>query len=797
MTAPQPAPKEYDVYCSYAPPDAEKARAVSQTLINKGLRVWRRESPPDDLGAGFEAATDTLARSRLMLVLYTPAYARHPLCQMELTTAVLSGRRENEAHDRIIVLAAEEHFDDIEPVELRGVTAGRIPKPKNTKGLGAVSRAVRDRLEAISGTMGRIQNLARPPWHGSIGQPFPEFVGRLPLMWEIHGALRQPPVAGEDFPPAVNLSGLAGSGKTALTREYALRFGSEYPGGVFWLRAYGAGDHAAGMGMEERLAERDRQIREFAAALGVIIANRGPVEIRIALGDALGRRQRACLWIVDDLPPDLGEDGVKDWIGPHPLAHTIITSRERQSRSLARQLELSPLAEEESVDLLTAGQERVGSAERDVAAQLANELGGHALGVKVLGSVYRQTGQRLNAAALRHLLDAAQVLDAKLVESLEDILPEGNEAVIAATIALAIEALDDEGKDFLRVASVLAAAPIQPTLLSAVWKIVLGIDGEDARDVITRSWTSADALALTEMWGATVRERSVHPVVTQVARAVDANPARMETVRAAAVAALRDQLPARYDPSAYAAVEHEISHARELVRRPSTISEAELLGRVARYDLVRAAYESAAGLFRRQVDAYHDIHGREHPETARALGSLAGVMFLLGDVAQARSLHEQAFTIRRETLGDDHVGTLVSMNNLATLLGVEGQLVKARQLQEEILEIRKRTVGPDHADTLTAMNNLAATLDAQGELERVRELQQTVLDTRVRRLGPEHPQTTSSAWALYATLSRLRDDRAANEVLNQHLTWLLEREPAALGADQQNIRNLLAEHRQL
>ena len=33
----------------------------------------------------------------------------------------------------------------------------------------------------------------------------------------------------------VQVQGMGGIGKTLLAEEYALRFGSAYPGGVFWL----------------------------------------------------------------------------------------------------------------------------------------------------------------------------------------------------------------------------------------------------------------------------------------------------------------------------------------------------------------------------------------------------------------------------------------------------------------------------------------------------------------------------------------------------------------------------------
>jgi hypothetical protein len=41
---------------------------------------------------------------------------------------------------------------------------------------------------------------------------------------------------------AAQLRGMGGNGKSLLAREYAIRFGGAYPGGVFWLNAYGNDD---------------------------------------------------------------------------------------------------------------------------------------------------------------------------------------------------------------------------------------------------------------------------------------------------------------------------------------------------------------------------------------------------------------------------------------------------------------------------------------------------------------------------------------------------------------------------
>jgi hypothetical protein len=58
---------------------------------------------------------------------------------------------------------------------------------------------------------------------------------------------------------------------------------------------------------------------------------------------------------------------------------------------------------------------------------------------------------------------------------------------------------------------------------------------------------------------------------------------------------------------------------------------------------------------------------------------------------------------------------------------------------------------------------------------------------------PEHPSTTVSAWNLFLTLRDLGERSAARAVLERDLLWLIDRDPATLGAGQRKIREMVAE----
>jgi hypothetical protein len=124
-------------------------------------------------------------------------------------------------------------------------------------------------------------------------------------LWDLHGKLtanRISIISNVQGQCVARIRGLGGNGKTLLAREYAIRFGAAYPGGVFWVNAYGNDDFADSLDTASRESLRRDQIRDFAIAEGVPIDGATPEEIEARFWNHLSRRGDACLWIIDDLP---------------------------------------------------------------------------------------------------------------------------------------------------------------------------------------------------------------------------------------------------------------------------------------------------------------------------------------------------------------------------------------------------------------------------------------------------------------------------------------------------------------
>jgi tetratricopeptide (TPR) repeat protein len=610
-------------------------------------------------------------------------------------------------------------------------------------------------------------------------------------MWALHSALQASGVGliTGAVSSIAQVRGLGGIGKSLFAEEYALRFGAAYAGGVFWLRGYGHGEGT--LDPVQREAERERQIEAFAARVGIGVAELSRGEVEGALGGwiaAQAERARPCLWVVDDLAPGLDGE-LSRWLAPHPAAKTLITTRSREYEALGRHTDLATLPEGEALELLTKRRQPRGEAERAAAAAIAAELGRHPLALDVAAAALRFQSF---ASFLGALTEADGDSLERLTAELRDVLPNGHERSIARTLSESIDRLGDQGMDFLRLAAVLAAAPVSADLIAAVFATVdsdrraqpararwlrrrrhaRGLDQRRAAERQVQAIDQVMALSLAE--GAGELAWSVHALVARTVRFTDRTPGRREALRQAALTTLTGELEAIVDFGLHARLGGLVPHARELTRRAEDVGELALLGWVARYDRERGDYASARALWQRHYETHRRVLGDEHPDTLASLNGLAATLWAQGDLAGARTLHEQALELRRRVLGDEHPDTLNSLNNLAATLRDQGDLAGARTLDEQALELRRRVLGDEHPDTLKSLSNVAVTLRDQGDLAGARTLHEQALELRRRVLGDEHPDTLTSLSNVAVTL-RAQGDLAGARTLHEQALELRRR----------------------
>jgi tetratricopeptide (TPR) repeat protein len=144
-----------------------------------------------------------------------------------------------------------------------------------------------------------------------------------------------------------------------------------------------------------------------------------------------------------------------------------------------------------------------------------------------------------------------------------------------------------------------------------------------------------------------------------------------------------------------------------------------------------------------------EIHGRvvgkEHPDYATCLNSLAVLYYSMADYANAELLHVEAREIRRRVLGEEHPHYAASLNNLAAVYESMGDYARAAPLYLQAMEVRKRVLGDEHPKYASSLSNLAGLYYSLGEYAKAEPLYVQALEIRKRVLGDKHPVY---AWSL-------------------------------------------------
>jgi len=243
--------RTYDLFLSYPHKDKVEVAKICKALHDKGLNVWMDETKIPDYASITRSIVDGLARSRVLVAYNSLNYAHSRACQWELTAAFLAAQREGDPRQRVLIINPEENAEHIHPVELRDELFQKAPADQH--GIDSLAASVANHVAAIEGTIGEIRGLIQPRWFGKKGTGSNRFVGRLPDMWHIHSSLRgaEVPIITGATSTTVQIHGMGGLGKSLLAEEYALRYAAAFPGGVFWVRAFGNDDVKTAMGPDE------------------------------------------------------------------------------------------------------------------------------------------------------------------------------------------------------------------------------------------------------------------------------------------------------------------------------------------------------------------------------------------------------------------------------------------------------------------------------------------------------------------------------------------------------------------
>jgi hypothetical protein len=301
------------VFLSYAWTDRNQVESIRDALDAVGLRLFIDDRAIDNFEPITGHIQKGLSESKVLLAFYSKVYPTRRACQWELTATYLAALQEGDPARRVLVINPEPTSNHIHPVELRDARHHPAPAVGDAVALTRLAESVVRRVDQLTSPLGTLGPLVRPQWRPVEATGSTRFVGRLSELWRIHSLLHadQATLTGDHVGPAVaQVRGLGGIGKSLLAEEYGLRFAAAYPGGVYWLRAYGSHlDYELSPTQPD--ARRYDQFRVLLTALGIPTQEIEPELLVSLLAQQIADQAQPCLWVVDDLPHGLNAQQVR------------------------------------------------------------------------------------------------------------------------------------------------------------------------------------------------------------------------------------------------------------------------------------------------------------------------------------------------------------------------------------------------------------------------------------------------------------------------------------------------------
>jgi CHAT domain-containing protein/tetratricopeptide (TPR) repeat protein len=163
------------------------------------------------------------------------------------------------------------------------------------------------------------------------------------------------------------------------------------------------------------------------------------------------------------------------------------------------------------------------------------------------------------------------------------------------------------------------------------------------------------------------------------------------------------------------------------------------------------------------IDRALTIEERLEPGTrdlAVAMGNKAFLVESRGDFPAAREWYQRAFETMRTALGPNHRDTVMAEKDLGMAWNELGEYQKARTLVEEALSIRSKA-DPSHVDVAILRHNLGAIEWQKGDYAAAREAFTAAAAGLTRAFGPDHPHVASALEGLAVVQTNLGDHAEA------------------------------------
>jgi tetratricopeptide (TPR) repeat protein len=588
----------------------------------------------------------------------------------------------------------------------------------------------------------------------------PFITGRESVFTELHALLHAGTTTALAQPPAI--SGLGGIGKTQTAVEYAYRFRDDYQF-VLWVQANAQETLLTGvvkLATQLNLPEQNEQ------------------EQQVVVHAVLQWLETHRRWLlIFDNADDLAM--LQDYLPQGNQGHILVTTRAQAMAGLARKVELVTMGRNEGsvlllrrAGLLAPGStlENASAADRGLARDIVQELGGLPLALDQAGAYLEETGESLSNYLSLYQQQRAALL--KRRGGLKSAHPDS----VATTWSLALQQVEQDQPvaiEVMRLCAFLAPDAIPEELF---------VEGAPYLGPVLEQ-VAADRNRLNEALAAllkysllrrdtTTRTLIIHRLVQAVI--LDEVAKKTQRQWAERIVRVVSQVFPFDESGPWPQSQRYLAQAlacQALIKRWNlTLDEAIwVLNSAGTYLKNRGQYQEAEPLLREALARAETQSGIDHPDTSYVLNNLANLYYKRGKYEEAEPLYRRALAIYEKVLEPENPDTADTLNNLALLYSDQGKDEEAEPLYLRSLAIYEKVLGPEHPDTAQSLHNLAALYHEQGKNEVAEALYQRALAIREKMLGPEHPNTAQTIYNLAALYHEQEKYEEAEELYQRAL----------------------------
>ena len=668
----------HDIFFCHDQASATLVKRISGALAARGISCFIHA------GHSLSEINHKLAISKVFLGLGSSSFFENRNCQIHLTIAWLAAQKDHPDHpSRILLLNPEENSRHIYPLLFKDRV---IADAEDIEDLQSLAMTLHDHCRAVTGTIGEFYPEPMAPCIEPYDQHDREpigFSGRNREIWDMHACLLEAAAKGTNTP--VVLSGPNGQGKTLLALEYAFRFGSAYPGGIFRISA--------------REAEPRAKLLELAfnaplkAQLLALLRRLEPEtpqkeqdsleSIRNSLAAILQNQNLPFLWIVDDLPDGLNGPALNQWLAPSPESgHSLLISNNQRYDTRGNPIHIPLLGEASALSALVRERPPNKADEIDALHWMTDEVGRHALFAGFLRGLMETTisDRRSGYTKLAHRIGRRSRQSAELVTLWPSEFPEGREKSGANLLIEVLSILNGPARDILRLAFKLSPSPIPLSLIQDSL-LIAGMGPDDRKeDLFTIFLNEPEETPLSAEDAETYVREGVAQIVQlglgfRLCQSIELTPLAVRTFQKISPPSPRTAILAEatlqalyklsedcHDKEVWDRLSAVAPHARELLSnlRDSSIgpdnSPAEITGKI-RLSLHIADLDLQLGGKQRALSGYRNTSAylvramAQDPHNSARQRDFARVQEQLGDLLEESGNHQDALDHYRKSLG--------------------------------------------------------------------------------------------------------------------------------------------------